>query len=190
MYSTVPQNENALLSSNIDSLLRPKSVSLMWPSVSKRMLQRRQCNVMYLIHVLILHSRILSVGPSPPEDIFSPQIFLWSSLQWFKQYPTEARVYSCISFLQIRHSPIRDIFLLHFLLPKISTIIIILNLELRCTDVHRRRYLLMVSQTEAITGSIHSSLRVIHLWRPQENQAFDSLPCPHPSSGRRHEIRL
>lgn len=29
MYSTVPQKEKALLSSNIDSLLRPKSVSLM-----------------------------------------------------------------------------------------------------------------------------------------------------------------
>jgi len=38
MYSTVPQNEKVLFSMNIDSLLSPKSVSLMWPSVSRRML--------------------------------------------------------------------------------------------------------------------------------------------------------
>lgn len=40
IYSTVPQNENAFLSSpNIESLIRPKSVNLMWPSWSRRMLQ-------------------------------------------------------------------------------------------------------------------------------------------------------
>ena len=39
MYSTVPQNEYVFLSWNRDSLLRPKSVSLMWPSESRRILK-------------------------------------------------------------------------------------------------------------------------------------------------------
>ena len=40
MYSTVPQNEKAFLSSpKIESLIRPKSVSLIWPSWSSRMLK-------------------------------------------------------------------------------------------------------------------------------------------------------
>lgn len=43
MYSTVPQNEYVFFSSNIDSLLKPKSVSLMWPSWSSRMLQWTFC---------------------------------------------------------------------------------------------------------------------------------------------------
>lgn len=43
MYSTVPQNEYVFFSSNIDSLLKPKSVSLMWPSWSSRMLQGTIC---------------------------------------------------------------------------------------------------------------------------------------------------
>jgi len=38
MYSTVPQNENVLFSINMDSLLSPKSVSLMCPSVSSKIL--------------------------------------------------------------------------------------------------------------------------------------------------------
>jgi len=41
IYSTVPQNENVLFSMNIDSLLSPKSVSLMCPSVSSRMLPQQ-----------------------------------------------------------------------------------------------------------------------------------------------------
>lgn len=41
MYSTVPQKEKVFLeSSSMDSLLRPKSVSLMWPSASSRILCR------------------------------------------------------------------------------------------------------------------------------------------------------
>ena len=41
MYSTVPQKEYVFFSSNMDSLLSPKSVSLMWPSESRRMLGGR-----------------------------------------------------------------------------------------------------------------------------------------------------
>ena len=41
MYSTVPQNEKVFFeSSSMDSLLRPKSVSLMWPSAFNRILDR------------------------------------------------------------------------------------------------------------------------------------------------------
>ena len=46
MYSTVPQNEKVFLfSSSMDSLLRPKSVNLMCPSSSRRMLSAEEQKV-------------------------------------------------------------------------------------------------------------------------------------------------